>query len=1086
MTLLLDRPRLIARLEAAAELRLTTVVAGSGFGKSTLLDSWASRRPVACCTLTPADRRPNHLARRLVATLQPHVAQLPIDLKTAVAGTDGPVPDGDDPARARTLGTLLCAALHDVLTGDIVLVLDEVDLVDASRPATELVETLIRQAPNRLHVVLARRQPLPFPVERMEQSGGVTALTAADLAFTVDETRDVLTRGVGEAAGTLAPAAHAGTAGRPAAVRLLAAVLANQPPDDWAGWVSGLPAAWDDQLGELAVAAYEAHPLQPRELLRTVASLPAFTAPLCEHLGQATAEITVTELARSGLFVHAVDDRRGWFTVSRLARQSLERRLALHTWEAESLHRRAAAWFESVGAFQEALQTLAAVGAAEPMAALLARRTAAGLRDVDHATVIDALDVLPRSGRSPQLEQLVGESLQRAGDWEGALVALERAAGDGTEIPAGVAWRLGLVHYLRGELDNALAAYGRARLDGGEPGDEASVLAWTASVHWLRGNVRASRELADRAMTIAMGADDSRALALAHTALALLSANDGDRAANHAHYARALHHAERAGDLLQVVRIRGNLASLHLEEGAFDDAIAQADVAIALADVAGLASLRALALTNRGEARFRLGRLEQATSDLEDARALYERVGSRGVAYPLLKLADVHRERGDLALARAEYEEAIRHAEAACDRQCLVPALTGLADVRAGEDPDGARRLAERAIAAGPGIGYTRAALAAARLALARDDADEATRWSRLAADDAARRRDRGGLAEALEVQAVAAQPPSVELLAQAQRIWQQIRDPIGETRTACTLARVVGDGSASKVAQARLAALGSRRPPLVGRAPGAPPPVQLLTLGGFRLLRDGETAPATAWQSKKARDLVKFLIARRGHKTARDVVFDALWPEEDGGGMGNRLSVAMSTARAVLDPDKRRPPEYYLGTDKDAVWLEFDHCGLDVERFLADVAAGLAARRRGDPTAGAVLTRAEALYVGDFLEEDPYEDWTVSLREEARAAYMAAARALAEDSAGAGEHDLAGRYLLRLLERDPYDEGAHLALVGSLTAAGRHGEARRWYRTYCARMADLGVEATPFPGAVGSQVLAAPARRNPTRRAAG
>ena len=51
--------------------------------------------------------------------------------------------------------------------------------------------------------------------------------------------------------------------------------------------------------------------------------------------------------------------------------------------------------------------------------------------------------------------------------------------------------------------------------------------------------------------------------------------------------------------------------------------------------------------------------------------------------------------------------------------------------------------------------------------------------------------------------------------------------------------------------------------------------------------------------------------------------------------------------------------------------------------------------------------------------------------------------RALAEDPAvAAGNPEATIRYDLRLLERDRFDEGAHLALVGALSAAGRHGEA--------------------------------------------
>jgi DNA-binding SARP family transcriptional activator len=91
-------------------------------------------------------------------------------------------------------------------------------------------------------------------------------------------------------------------------------------------------------------------------------------------------------------------------------------------------------------------------------------------------------------------------------------------------------------------------------------------------------------------------------------------------------------------------------------------------------------------------------------------------------------------------------------------------------------------------------------------------------------------------------------------------------------------------------------------------------------------------------------------------------------------------------------------------------------------------------------------------------------EDWASGLREETRAVYTEVARALAEDASADGHADVATRYHLRVLERDPYDESAHLGLVTALEAAGRHGEARRCFRTYCARMDEIGVESAPFP----------------------
>jgi DNA-binding SARP family transcriptional activator len=55
-------------------------------------------------------------------------------------------------------------------------------------------------------------------------------------------------------------------------------------------------------------------------------------------------------------------------------------------------------------------------------------------------------------------------------------------------------------------------------------------------------------------------------------------------------------------------------------------------------------------------------------------------------------------------------------------------------------------------------------------------------------------------------------------------------------------------------------------------------------------------------------------------------------------------------------------------------------------------------------------------------------------------------------------------RFLLRVLERDAYDEEAHLALAAAYSDAGRHGEARRAFRAYRARMDEIGVEPASFP----------------------
>jgi DNA-binding SARP family transcriptional activator len=195
----------------------------------------------------------------------------------------------------------------------------------------------------------------------------------------------------------------------------------------------------------------------------------------------------------------------------------------------------------------------------------------------------------------------------------------------------------------------------------------------------------------------------------------------------------------------------------------------------------------------------------------------------------------------------------------------------------------------------------------------------------------------------------------------------------------------------------------------------------------------------------------------------------ETLWPEEDPGRLGNRLSVALATARAVLDPQDGFDPDHFVAADKEAIGVRLDHVAVDVESFLDQARTGLALEKDASADeAFAILKEAEESYAGDFLEEDLYEDWTTPLREEARATYVAVARSLAGASLQAGDHDSVVRYLLRILERDPFDEEAHLGLVIALEGAGRHGEARRQYRLYVSRMEELGVEPAPFPHGPG------------------
>jgi DNA-binding SARP family transcriptional activator len=176
-----------------------------------------------------------------------------------------------------------------------------------------------------------------------------------------------------------------------------------------------------------------------------------------------------------------------------------------------------------------------------------------------------------------------------------------------------------------------------------------------------------------------------------------------------------------------------------------------------------------------------------------------------------------------------------------------------------------------------------------------------------------------------------------------------------------------------------------------------------------------------------------------------------------------------LSIIRKVLDPQRRHGPDHYVVADARSVALRIDRIDIDLVTFLgaADEAISLVTDGEKD-AAEAPLRQARELYVSDFLEEDPYEDWAVDAREEARSRILTILRLLARLAADRNDDETATRYLGQLLERDPYDEDAWLALIAGQLHLRRHGEARRRYAAYAKRMGELDVVPVALADATG------------------
>ncbi len=1064
----LRRARLEALLDDAAHRRLTAVTGGAGTGKTTLLVQWLGRKQAAWHTVTPGDASLSVLARGILDKLRLQVPNLSPELFLAIEGGRGPETDAGEADRADSVAAELSRELEARLSRDFYLVLDDVHLLGKGGDAVRLIAALCRNAPERLHVVTASRETLPFPTSRMRVQGQAGEIVADQLAFTIDEVELLVHRAIGADGSETARRIFERTGGWPVAV-----VLAMQVEHPG---VAAVPSGTqsDAMLFEyLADEVIGSETSETLASLRKAAHLPWVISDMAARLEMGDAASDWFDPNRRSVYLTPAPDQLGAVSVAPLVRDFVLERHPLSQEARSGLLLDGSAWYAEHGALPEALECLLRLGAGEELARFVSQQGEALLAAGAVRPMLEAIERIPRELRDVEMLLYEAEARQVLGDWEGAAACYEALVPGTGEIPARLAWRLGFLSHMRGDVKTALDVYRRGRRGEGDLANEAALLGWEASAHWLRGERDEAQGLANEALVLARRADDSGALATAHTVLAMVAALDGDRAGNAVHYLRALEHAEKARDVVQTIRIRSNRGSHFLEQGDYANALAELDMALRLADMTGFQLWRAMSMSNRAQVLTSLGRLEEAVADLEQSREIFRQMGSTLESYPLAQMADVYALRGDNALARAGYEEAIRLGDEA-DLQALVPALSGLARVIAQDDPERARQLADKAAEVASVIGHVRAVLAQGFVALTAGSPDVARVKAIEAGDLARSRQDLPGLAEAMELEAATAadEARAHSLLEQARRIWEEIEAPLGMARVDLALAGLPGgEADLAESAAETLRQLGAKGLALeASRVAGvlseqASHDVSIRTLGGFGVLVRGEQVPSSAWQSRVAREIVGMLAANRGRSLHREIVIERLWPEEDPAKAGNRLSVALSTIRGVLDPDRRHHGDRYLIAARDSLALNLDHVEVDVESFFEEANRGRSLLRSGDLEAGlAVLRSAEARYLGEFLEDHPYADWAIGLREEARAEFMSIGRILAEAEADAGDHDAAARWYMRILEQDAYNEPAHLSLVASMAAEGRHGTARRLYRIYVTRMSELEVEPAPFP----------------------
>src|ERR1700729_519983 len=217
---LINRRDLVAALNRAAGNRVTIISAPAGTGKTSLLRAWVAQSGQDC--------------RVAFVTVRPGQHDMQLFWLAVLGAVRSAAGAGDDGARLPPAapGSSGSAMVDKVLSefgesGDrFVLVIDDLHELSSPEAAGQLTALLTR-LPASARAIVATRRDLPLRLHKLRLAGDLAEIRAAQLRFTEQETRQLLTAAGITLPGHTAAMLHQRTEGWAAGLRLAVLSLAG-------------------------------------------------------------------------------------------------------------------------------------------------------------------------------------------------------------------------------------------------------------------------------------------------------------------------------------------------------------------------------------------------------------------------------------------------------------------------------------------------------------------------------------------------------------------------------------------------------------------------------------------------------------------------------------------------------------------------------------------------------------------------------------------------------------------------------------------------------------------------------------------
>lgn len=222
-----------------------------------------------------------------------------------------------------------------------------------------------------------------------------------------------------------------------------------------------------------------------------------------------------------------------------------------------------------------------------------------------------------------------------------------------------------------------------------------------------------------------------------------------------------------------------------------------------------------------------------------------------------------------------------------------------------------------------------------------------------------------------------------------------------------------------------------------------------LRLLGSFEVGLDDVAMSLDHFSRRRSLTLLKILITNYGKVIGRDELIELLWPSAPPHDAPQLLKSAAHYLRRALGEahdEKAKAPFITTAPNGYAFNLRSHHW-IDAVEFRKLAEEGLRLERQGRWREALVALEAAAeLYVGDYLEDEPYSEWAMKHRRHLKELHFDALQTMARLLRSAGDHVAAVRCYRRLLELDPCLEDVHRDLMEALLRCGKRTQALRQF----------------------------------------